>query len=244
MKKGFSVVFKNNCASIQTQQGKEIGVAQSIVRKIVNSRPDIAACVYILARKVNELCQEDWLEIKRVLKYLKGTADHFLRLSKPGHDANDLQGYAYASWAEDAKDRKSNSGYIFQINGGAISWSFRKQTSVSLSSTEAEFIALSEACKEAIWLRKLLNDMKIIQNGPTNIFEDNQSCLRIIKDEKLSNRTKHIDTKIHFVKDHVEEGNVVCVYCPSEMMVADIMTKPLPATIMEKFRTSIGIEID
>lgn len=86
--------------------------------------------------------------------------------------------------------------------------------------------------------------MRIYQISPTVIFEDNQSCLRLIKEEKLSNRTKHIDTKVHFVKDHTEKKDITCVYCPSESMVADMMTKPLPGSIFVKFRKSIGVTID
>lgn len=182
--------------------------------------------------------------MKRVLKYLKGTSNYFLRLSNVNAEHGILNGYADANWAEDRFDRKSNSGYVFQLNGGTISWACRKQTCVSLSSTEAEFVALSEACKEVIWLRRLLHDMRYSQTSPTVIFEDNQSCLRLIKEEKLSNRTKHIDTKVHFVKDHIERKDIICVYCPSEKMVADMMTKPLAASTFEKFRKSVGVEID
>lgn len=209
----------------------------------MNSRPDIAASVSILARKVSCPNQEDWTEIKRVLKYLKGTINFHLKLSNLAAKDKNLIGYADANWAEDRLDRKSNSGYIFQINGGTISWSCKKQTCVSLSSTEAEFIALSDACKEAIWIRQLLEDMKIHQNSPTVIFEDNQSCIRLIKDQKLSNRTKHIDTKIHFVKDHVDQNHIVCTYCPSEEMIADMLTKPLCSSKIEKFRTKAGIQL-
>ncbi|XP_059221638.1 uncharacterized protein LOC131996193 [Stomoxys calcitrans] len=232
---------ESNLLIDNTKYQKLIG---SLLYLSVNSRPDIAVSVSILARKVSCPTQEDWAELKRILKYLKGTINHFLKLSYNNSEDNILIGYADANWAEDNIDRKSNSGYVFQINGGSISWACRKQTCVSLSSTEAEFISLSEACKEAIWLRRLLSDMKIIQTSPTIIYEDNQSCLKLIKEEKLSNRTKHIDTKLHFVKDHIKKKDVECNYCPTESMVADIMTKPLKPPLFAKFRKSIGIELD
>lgn len=211
----------------------------------VNSRPDIAASVSILAQKVSCPTQEDWNELKRVLKYLKGTVNHTLHLSnKCVANKNVLIGFADANWAEDRIDRKSNSGFIFKINGGSINWSCRKQTCVSLSSTEAEFVSLSEACKEAIWLRSLLSDMMLKQCQPTTIFEDNQSVLRMIKDEKLSNRTKHIDTKIYFVKDYVKKNQIVCTYCPTETMIADMMTKPLSTIKLTKFREEAGVQIE
>lgn len=211
----------------------------------VNSRPDIAASVSILAQKVCCPTNADWTELKRVLKYLKGTAHHLLRLSDVNTpEKNTLMGYADANWAENRIDRKSNSGFIFQMNGGSVNWSCKKQTCVSLSSTEAEFIALSEACKEALWLRELLNDMMLKQSKPTIIYEDNQSCLRMIKNEKLSNRTKHIDTKIYFVKDHIKSNHIQCIYCPTEDMLADMLTKPLTAIKITKFREQSGIQIE
>lgn len=203
----------------------------------VNTRPDIAAGVSILAQKVSQPRIEDWNELKRIVKYLKGTSNIKLVLGKTNeHEL--IYGYADANFAENKSDRKSNGGYVFILNGGVISWTCRKQSCVSLSSTEAEFIALSEACKEALWLRRVLADMKIDINEPIKIYEDNQSCLKLIVDEKLSNRTKHIDTRYHFVKDHIDKKLVACVFCPSEEMLADLFTKPLPVSKFEKLRNT------
>lgn len=90
-------------------------------------------------------------------------------------------------------DRKSNSGHIFLFNGGTISWSCRKQTCVAFSTAEAEFIALTEATQEVLWLKRLLEDLD--EDGAVTINEDNQSCLKMLDKEKFSNRTKHIATK-------------------------------------------------
>lgn len=196
----------------------------------VNSRPDIAASISILAQKVSNPTQDDWNQLKRVVKYLKATASLRLRLSNVATKVTDLIGYADANWAEDRDSRKSNSGYTFFYNGGLINWSCRKQSCVSLSSTEAEFIALSDACQEAVWLQRLLKDMHQNIILPTVINEDNQSCLKIVKEEKFSNRTKHIDTKLHFVKDYIDKNLIQCKYCPTEEMIADLFTKPLPVS--------------
>lgn len=151
-----------------------------------------------------------------------------------------LIGYADANWAEDRETRKFNSGFVFLFNG-AVSWSCKRQDCVSLSFTEAEFIALSEACKESIWLQRLLNDFKWEGDKTTTIHEDNQSVLRMVADEKLSNRTKHLDTKIYFVKDYVNRGQVKIVYCPSESMLADLFTKGLPKAKLELFRDKCNL---
>lgn len=179
----------------------------------------------ILAQRTSCPTQEDWDELKRVVKYLKGTIDLVLKLGDL-KDNNPLVGYADANWAENRTDR---------------SWSCRKQTCVSLSSTEAEFIALSEACREAIWLRKLLEDFEQPLDEPTLINEDNQSCLALITQEGFSNRSKHIDTRHNFIRDNVQKGIITCRYCPTEEMLADICTKALGATKIAHLRKLSGI---
>lgn len=206
----------------------------------VNSRPDISASVSILSRKVSNPTKGDWNELMRVVRYLKGTCEFKLRLSNRNHNEN-LLGYADADWAENRIDRKSNSGYIFKFNGGTISWACRKQTCVSLSSCEAEYIALCEASQEMIWLRKLLNEMHATQHEPTILFEDNQSCIKSVENSKFSNRTKHIDTKIHFVHGIGETKELKVIYCPTSEMVADLLTKPLNHIKLKKFRLMAGV---
>lgn len=206
----------------------------------VNTRPDISAAVSILAQKVCGPTYEDWNEIKRTLKYLKGTAAIKLKLGTAG-SRDELEGYADANFAEN-RGRKSNSGYIFMLFGAAISWSCKRQTCVAMSSTESEFIALSEACKEAQWLRRLLSDFQLEVVSPTIIHEDNQSCLEQIKEEKFSDRSKHVDTRVYFVKDHVDKGEVRCIYCPTEDMLGDMLTKPLSGPRLMKLRKLCGLE--
>lgn len=210
----------------------------------VNTRPDIAASVSILAQKVCQPTQADWNELKRVLKYLKGTADLKLALGNKNYKGELLYGYSDANWAEDKADRKSNSGHVFMVNGATVCWSSRKQQLVALSTCEAEFIALSEACRAASWIRRLLIDLKQRVQKATTIHEDNQSCLKLIEEEeRLSERSKHIDTRFHFVKDYVKGGLISCEYCPTEKMLADILTKPIPAKKFEEIRNYFGLHV-
>lgn len=148
---------------------------------------------------------------------------------------------AQTDYAEDLNTRKSNSGQVFFLNGGCISWSCRKQNIVTLSSTEAEFVALPDACKELLWLRKLLRDMHQEVDEPTIVYEDNQSCLDFITREKFSIRMKHVDTTAHFVKHYVDNGIVHCVWSPTDERIADLLTKPLPVSKHAKFRKAIGL---
>lgn len=206
----------------------------------VNSRPDISASVSILSRKVNSPTKTDWNELMRVLRYLKGTGNLKLRLSN-NRINEELIGYSDADWAEDRIDRKSNSGFIFKFNGGTISWACRKQQCVAMSSCESEFIALCEASQETVWLRKLLDDMHEIQNEPTVLHEDNQSCIQWAENPKFSNRTKHIDTKIYFVCGVGKNREMTLTYCPTSEMIADLLTKPLNRIRLQKLRLMAGL---
>lgn len=208
----------------------------------VNTRPDVSASISILAQRVSKPRQKDWNELKRVLKYLKGTSTLKLALAAINYSGDLLYGYSDANWAENKFDRKSNSGHVFMVNGGTVCWTSRKQSLVALSTCEAEFVALSEACRAAYWIRRLLVDMRQGLSNATLIHEDNQSCLALINGgERLSDRSKHIDTRFYFVKDYIERGVAECVYCPTEDMLADVLTKALPPGKFMKFRIQFGL---
>lgn len=211
----------------------------SLLYVSINTRPDIAASVTILAQKVAQPSKRDWNAVKRLMRYLKGTFSTKLKL---GFESNEtkLVGYADAHWAEERQTRRSNSGYVFLL-GGPISWSCRKQTCVALSSTESEFIALSEAAREAVWIRRLLKSFGINMVEPTIVFEDNQSCLKIIREEKFSCRTKHIDVRAHYVKDHVDKMYIKCIYCESKKNIADLLTKPLARTNFNHLKSKFNL---
>lgn len=132
--------------------------------------------------------------------------------------------------------RKSNSGYVFIYCGGIVSWSSREQTCVALSTTEAELIALCEAAKECIWLKRIITEIGQILTEPITIYEDNTSCQKLILNSNNSNRTKHIDIRYYFVKDLINKKIMNCTYCPSDDMLADIFTKPLNNIKFDKFR--------
>jgi hypothetical protein len=152
-----------------------------------------------------------------------------------------LTAYADADWSGDSEDRKSNTGFIFKYLGAPVAWTSHKQSMVTLSSTEAEYVALSEASQESIWMRRLLQDLNQCIAGPTIFHEDNQSCIKMLENEKSSQRTKHIDTKYHFVKDMYKQQQIDIKYCPTENMMADVLTKPLGAVKIAKFARDIGL---
>lgn len=203
-----------------------------------NTRPDIAFAVSILSRKITCPNERDWTEVKRVLKYLKGTKD--LKLLVGSKSELELNGFADADWAGDINDRKSTSGFIFKLGDAVISYASRKQANVTLSSTEAEYVALAEASQELLWIMQLMKEFEINISSPV-IFEDNQSCLKILQDEKISPRSKHIDVKFYFVRDLYRSNSVLFNYCPTKSMLADILTKPLQKVNICKFRILIGL---
>lgn len=205
-----------------------------------NTRPDIAAAVSILSQRVSEPKASDLTEVKRVIRYLKGTKDLKLRLSVP-ECSEKLCAYSDANWAEDRVDRKSNSGYICLVNGGTISWCCRKQDIVSLSSTEAEFVALTETCKEVCWLNRIAAELKIEVPETTTIYTDSQSAISMINNQKFSNRTKHIETKYHFIRDKVLSKEVILKYKSTEKNIADMLTKPLGSTKIKDLRSKAGL---
>lgn len=207
----------------------------------VNTRPDISASTSILAQRVSSPTTEDWNQLKRVVRYLKATSHMKLKLSNIQTNDLSLYGYADATWADDRIDRKSNSGRIIFLNGGTISWSCQKQNMVASSTCEAEFISISEAAKEVKWLRQLLTEMHEKLDSPTTIFEDNQGCIELVRDSKFSYKTKHIDTKYKMIRDLANKKIIECEYCPTDKMIADLLTKPLNATKHNYFREKCNI---
>lgn len=205
-----------------------------------NTRPDISIAVSILSQRVSRPTVNDMNEVIRVIRYLKATRNEKLKLSDDRFQ-DSLKIYTDADWAEETKDRKSNSGFLARINGGTFGWSCRKQTLVAQSSTEAEYIAMSEATKEAIWIRELMKCFDLNVDKPTEIFVDNQSCMKMAENEKFSNRTKHIDVKFHFIRDQEIKKIVNFKYIPSDENLADMMTKPLGPSKLLEMRRAVGL---
>jgi len=153
-----------------------------------------------------------------------------------------LTGYSDADCARDVDDRHSTSGYVFTLGEGAISWYSGKQKGVSTSTTEAEYIALSYAVKEGIFLRQLLSEFEGVNcESPVLIQEDNQGALAISKNPVYYSKTKHIDVCYNFTREAVLNGQVKLKYCPTRDMIADICTKPLPHEHFEKLRLGLGL---
>ena len=159
-----------------------------------------------------------------------------------------MEGYSDSDWAGDKDDSKSTSGYLFSLSRASICWKSRKQKLIALSSTEAEYIALTEAAKEASWLRTLymeirsrLNIEKVSLQGSIPIHADNQASIHMAKIPRFHERTKHIGIRYHYVRTAIEDGLISLSYIPTTENPADILTKALPRTLHERHVNHLGL---
>uniref|UniRef100_A0A5S6QGI8 Reverse transcriptase Ty1/copia-type domain-containing protein n=1 Tax=Trichuris muris TaxID=70415 RepID=A0A5S6QGI8_TRIMR len=196
--------------------------------------------VVILCRRVEEPTERDWKSVKRVMCYLAATITQNLRFSASGDMR--LECYVDVEWAGDKMDRKSISGYVFKLGNSVIAWSSTKQSIVALSSTVAEYVAASHAWRQLIWLRELLAGVDILQQSPTVFYEDNQSCIRLVESESCSARTKHIDVRHHHLRDTREQRILEMRSCPTDDIIADVLTKPLGKERFWKLIKQLGIK--
>src|SRR5216683_2606408 len=196
----------------------------SLMYASVATRPDISFAVAALSQFLDNLGEVHWEAVKRVMHYLSGTKDFALTY---GDERHDLLGYSDADGATQ-EHRHTISGYAFLIDGGVVSWSSRKQELITLSTAEAEYVAATHAAKEALWLRRLLFELFPSLETPTILFCDNQATLRLIEDDNYRARTKHIDKRYHFIRKVMQNGALQLIYCPTDNMAVDILTKALP----------------
>lgn len=196
----------------------------SLMYIMMSSRPDICFSVSYFGKFQDCATDEHFKHLLRVLKYLKSTIDYKLHFCCFD---NDLVGYTDADWANDTTDRKSVSGYCFKLFNNLISWSSKKQSLVTLSSTESEFVAVCVASCELLYIKNLLSDLEIDLLLPIVLFEDNQSTIKLLQNFENNCRCKHIDVKLHFVLDLVNKGIVKIDYVCTSEQIADIFTKSL-----------------
>ncbi|PIL29731.1 transcription factor [Ganoderma sinense ZZ0214-1] len=212
----------------------------SLMYATMGTRPDVTFTVTVLSQFMQNPGHAHWDAIKRVLRYLKGMRELWLVYSD---DNNGLRGFSDANWGSSTEHRHSISGYVFTLDGGTISWSSKKQNIVALSSTEAEYIALTHATKEAIWLRYVLADVlhPELSSFPVRLCSDNCSAIALAKDNAFHPRTKHIDICYHFIREAVDNRNMALEYRRTEDMPADLFTKTLPHAKLEHLSRLFGL---
>ncbi|SGY51134.1 BQ5605_C001g00968 [Microbotryum silenes-dioicae] len=215
---------------------------RAIVGKLLylsgTTRPDIAFAVSKAARFCNDFTAEHWEALKHILRYLVGTRNFGIRYQKSFQPMSAiLEGFVDADHGADPVTRRSVSGYVFMCAGGAISWIAKRQTLVTLSSTKAEYVAMSYAACEGIWLRRLLADLGFEQTTPTRLRGD----ITLAKHPAFHARTKHIGIHFHFIRDHIAEGTIEMVWVPTGTMAADVLTKGLGTQKHYQFVHAMGL---
>ena len=182
-----------------------------------------------------------WTAAKRVLRYLKGTKHQGITYRKGD---NCVHGYADASFASN-EDMSSTNGNVFILNGGAITWSSKRQRTIALSTAEAEYTCTSmvDAAREIIWLQNLYNEIGHSQNEVTELFGDNQSAIAIVTNLQYHKRSKHFEIKNHYLRQQIHAEKIKLSYCPTDKMTADILTKALPRARHEQHCQALGLYV-
>ena len=217
----------------------------SIMYLMLMTRPDLAASVQILSRFMEKPTRVHWEAIKRVLRYIQGTKEMGLKFQRT--QKFEVAGYCDSDWGGCLDTRRSTSGYVFLLGGAAVSWSSKRQTTVAMSSAEAEYVAATHAAKEAIWIKHLFGeiyfDRSIGGGSSIRIFCDSESAIQLSKNSISHARTKHIDLNFHFIRELVENGSIEIFYVSTNFQVADSMTKAVPKLKNDFCREKMGFKI-
>ncbi|KAL7280531.1 hypothetical protein ACG7TL_005463 [Trametes sanguinea] len=211
----------------------------SLLYAALGTRPDIDFAVNRLSKYNANPSDAHWHYAKYVLRYLQGTK-HF-RLRYDGASNDGLLVYSDSDWGEDRDNRRSTSGYDFLMAGGAISWASRRQPTVSLSSTEAEYLAASDTCRQIAWLRTFGTELGDDMSCPTPLCLDNQGSIFLGVHPVVERRTKHIDIRHHYIREQIKLGKVEVFFVATKDQLADPLTKNVSFSLVEWFRKGVGL---
>ena len=198
-------------------------------------RIDGCFAVSKLSRYMNCYTKAHWDGVMKLLRYFMGSRDMTISYDRNGENRNVLVGYVDSDWAADVDTRRSQTGYVFYLNGGPVSWQSKKQTTVALSTVEAEYMAMAAAAQEALYLRQLLVDLGFPQGQGTVLYEDNQAAMSLATGQASQ---IDIDIRHHFIREKIAAAQLVILRVPSAQQRADIWTKSFAVA---KFRDLIGL---
>ncbi|KAL2235828.1 UNVERIFIED_CONTAM: Retrovirus-related Pol polyprotein from transposon TNT 1-94 [Sesamum indicum] len=232
---------KDLCPKTESEKDKMKNVPYSnaigsVMYLMVSTRPDIAYAVSCLSRYMSNPGTSHWEAVKYLFRYLNGTKNVGITFSK-NSDGVELKGFVDSNYANDKDSRKSTTSYIFTLCNACISWKSQLQSIVALSTTEAEYIATTEAIKEALWLKGLISEIGFLKNKLV-VYSDSQSSIQLCKNPVFHYRTKHIDVRYHFIRDVINNGIINLEKVKSEENPADMGTKCLA---IEKFKNCLDM---
>jgi hypothetical protein len=211
------------------------------LRYLLHTRPELTFSVSYLSRFMENPRQDHMGAIKHLLRYIAGTVDYGLFYPRGRGEGFGILGYSDSDMAGDVDDSKSTSGMIFFLGENPATWNSQKQRVVALSSCEAEYIAGTGAACQAVWLRRLLEELVGLTVAAPMIKVDNQSAIALSKNPVLHDRSKHIKTKYHFIRECVEHGEIRLEFVGTQDQLADILTKPLARVRFQELRERIGV---
>ncbi|KAG7550979.1 GAG-pre-integrase domain [Arabidopsis thaliana x Arabidopsis arenosa] len=206
---------------------------------ITTTRPDLQFAVSLLSRYMSKPTMLHLQAAKRVLRYLRGTTDFGIWYKRGGNGERLV--YTDSDFAGDVDGRRSTSGYVFLMDGASVAWSSKKQPIVTLSTTEAEYVAASVCACQAIWFMRILGELGYEVKESMVILCDNTSTIKLSKNPVFHGRCKHIGVRFHFLRELVKDGVIRLEHCGSQENVADIFTKPLKREAFENLRSKLGI---
>jgi len=223
-----------------------VQVDESYYKQIVGSlmyltttRPDMMFSVSLISRFMSRPTELHLQAAKRILRYLQGTTNFGILYKRDGMD--ELRAFTDSDYAGDVEDRKSTSGYVFLMSSGAVSWLSKKQPIVTLSTTEAEFVAAAGCASQAVWMRRVFENLGFAQKECNTIWCDNSSTIKLSKNPVMHGRSKHIDVRFHFLRDLVNDGIIQLLHCRTQEQIADLMTKALKVETFQKLREELGV---
>ncbi|XP_031392392.1 secreted RxLR effector protein 161-like [Punica granatum] len=212
----------------------------SLMYAMLCTRPDIAYAVSVTSRYQSNPGLDHWTAVKNILKYLRRTKDMVLVY---GECELRLDRFTDSDFQSDVDDRKSISGYIFTCNGDAVSWKSSKQETTADSTTEAEYIAASDAAKEAVWIRKFVTELGIVPSisSPVELYYDNTGAIAQAKEPRSHQKSKHIERRYHIIREIIRRGDVAVQKVASGDNVADPLTKAMTQQQLEKHLEKMGL---
>lgn len=205
-------------------------IVGSLLYAATGSRPDISYATSKLSKELEKPTTNSMKNAEHLLRYLKGTQDIGINYGREATTSTLLEAYSDADFAGDSSDRKSTTGIVTSVNGAPVNWLSKKQPIVADSTTVAEYIAITEAVKDVIWTRCLLSELGLGQRESTPIHVDNTAARQLAADPKFHSRTKHIDVKFHFIREHVTNKEVQLLSVSTHQQRADCLTKSLGPT--------------
>ena len=214
---------------------------QRLVGKLIylaHTRPDIAFAVSLVSQHMHNPSKNHLEAVYRILHYLKGSPGKGVLFKKD--DGRQIEVFTDADYAGCSDDRRSTSAYCTFVWGNLVTWRSKKQAVVSRSSAEAEFRAMAQGICEIIWIRGILNELRVKFTAPMKLFCDNKSAISIANNPVQHDRTKHVEIDRHFIKEKLERGEICMPFVPTSEQLADVLTKGLYKTKFEDFLSKLG----